>query len=63
MIFNKYNHLEVENRIYHYWEKNDLFKPKKNKKKFSIVIPPPTPEPEIIEETKTWLKTNGAVNP
>ena len=41
MIFNKYNHLEVENRIYHYWEKNDLFKPKKNKKKFSIVIPPP----------------------
>ena len=41
MSSNKYNHLEVENRIYSYWEKNNLFKPKKNKKKFSIVIPPP----------------------
>ncbi len=33
MSSDKYNHLEVENRIYQYWEKN--------KKKFSIVIPPP----------------------
>ena len=41
MISDKYNHSEVENRIYLYWEKNDLFKPKKNRKKFSIVIPPP----------------------
>jgi len=41
MITDKYNHSEVENRIYAYWEKNNLFKPKKNKKKFSIVIPPP----------------------
>ena len=41
MISDKYNHSEVENRIYNYWEKNDLFKPKKNNKKFSIVIPPP----------------------
>ena len=41
MSFAKYNHSEVENRIYSYWEKNNLFKPKKNKKKFSIVIPPP----------------------
>ena len=41
MISDKYNHSEVENRIYSYWEKNHLFKPKKNKKKFSIVIPPP----------------------
>ncbi len=41
MSFDKYNHSEVENRIYLYWEKNNLFKPKKNKKKFSIVIPPP----------------------
>ncbi len=41
MISNKYNHSEVENRIYSYWEKNHLFKPRKNKKKFSIVIPPP----------------------
>ena len=41
MSLDKYNHLESENRIYSYWESNNLFKPKKNKKKFSIVIPPP----------------------
>ena len=41
MSSDKYIHYEVENRIYSYWEKNNLFKPKKNKKKFSIVIPPP----------------------
>ena len=37
----KYNHLKSESKIYDYWEKNELFKPKKNSKKFSIVIPPP----------------------
>jgi len=37
-----YNHINIEDEIYKYWEKNKLFKPKKNKKKhFSIVIPPP----------------------
>ena len=37
-----YNHLTIEKKIYDYWEKNNFFKPKKNKKKyFSIVIPPP----------------------
>jgi len=37
-----YNHLNIENKIYEYWEKNKFFKPKKNKKKrFSMVIPPP----------------------
>ena len=37
-----YDHLKIESEIYHYWEKNNFFKPKKNKKKpFSIVIPPP----------------------
>jgi len=37
-----YNHTSIENEIYNYWEKNNFFKPKKNKKKhFSIVIPPP----------------------
>ena len=37
-----YNHTNIENEIYNYWEKNKFFKPKKNKKKhFSIVIPPP----------------------
>ena len=37
-----YNHINIENEIYTYWEKNKFFKPKKNKKKhFSIVIPPP----------------------
>ena len=41
MSFDKYNHSKVESRIYSYWEKNKLFQPKKNKKKFSIVIPPP----------------------
>ncbi len=41
MRFDKYIHTEVENKIYSYWEKNNLFKPKKNSKKFSIVIPPP----------------------
>ena len=41
MSNDKYIHSIVENRIYSYWEKNKLFKPKKNKKKFSIVIPPP----------------------
>ena len=41
MSFDKYEHKNVENKIYDYWEKNDLFKPKENSKKFSIVIPPP----------------------
>jgi len=41
MGIGKYNHKKVESRIYSYWEKNKLFKPKKNKKAFSIVIPPP----------------------
>ena len=36
-----YTHLSVEGKIYSYWEKHELFKPKKNLKKFSIVIPPP----------------------
>ncbi len=41
MSFDKYNHKKVEKKIYSYWEKNNLFKPKKNKYTFSIVIPPP----------------------
>ena len=42
MSSDKYIHTKVENKIYSYWEKNELFKPKKGKKKhFSIVIPPP----------------------
>ncbi len=37
-----YNHINIENEIYRFWEKNNFFKPKKNNKKhFSIVIPPP----------------------
>ena len=31
MSFDKYNHQKVETKIYSYWEKNNLFKPKKNK--------------------------------
>jgi valyl-tRNA synthetase len=41
MSNDKYIHTEVEDKIYSYWEKNELFKPKENLKKFSIVIPPP----------------------
>ena len=41
MSLDKYNHKNIEDKIYNYWEKNKLFKPKKNNKKFSIVIPPP----------------------
>jgi len=41
MSLDKYIHTDVEDKIYSYWEKNNLFKPTKNKKKFSIVIPPP----------------------
>jgi len=41
MSNDKYAHSDVEDKIYSYWEKNNLFKPTKNKKKFSIVIPPP----------------------
>ncbi len=41
MSSEKYTHSKVENKIYSYWEKKGLFKPKKNKKKYSIVIPPP----------------------
>ncbi len=37
----KYNHSKSEEKIYDYWEKNELFKPKKNSKKYSVVIPPP----------------------
>jgi valyl-tRNA synthetase len=41
MSNDKYIHTDVEDKIYSYWEKNNLFKPTKNNKKFSIVIPPP----------------------
>jgi valyl-tRNA synthetase len=41
MSNDKYIHSDVEDKIYLYWEKNNLFKPTINKKKFSVVIPPP----------------------
>ena len=41
MCNDKYIHTDVEDKIYSYWEKNNLFKPTKNKKQFSVVIPPP----------------------
>jgi len=43
MEFKKYDHSTQEKKIYDFWEKKDLFKPivKRNKKAFSIVIPPP----------------------
>ena len=43
MLEENYNHLDIEDKIYAFWESNKLFEPKKNYKKkyFSIVIPPP----------------------
>ncbi|NBV93158.1 MAG: valine--tRNA ligase [Proteobacteria bacterium] len=43
MLEDIYNHLEIEDKIYNFWESNKLFEPIKNNKKkyFSIVIPPP----------------------
>ena len=41
MSNDKYIHTKVEDKIYSYWEKNNLFKPIKNKNQFSVVIPPP----------------------
>ena len=41
MSNDKYIHTDVEDKIYSYWEKNNLFKPVKHKKQFSVVIPPP----------------------
>ena len=38
MSSDKYIHTEVEDSIYAYWEKNQLFKPKKNTKKFSVTL-------------------------
>ncbi len=42
-IEKNFNHLEVEERIYESWTKNKLFvsDPKSDKKKFSIMMPPP----------------------
>ena len=36
MSSDKYIHSDVEDKIYAYWEKNNLFKPKENSKKFSL---------------------------
>ena len=43
MKFTKYNHIIEEKKISNYWITQGLFKPKpqKNKKTFSMVIPPP----------------------
>ena len=34
MSNDKYIHTDVEDKIYSYWEKNNLFKPKKIRKNF-----------------------------
>ena len=34
MSSDKYNHSEVEAKIYSYWEKNKLFQPKKIRRNF-----------------------------
>ena len=33
MLEENYNHLNIEDKIYNFWESNKLFEPKKNKKK------------------------------
>ena len=37
MNSDKYIHSELEDKIYSYWEKNQLFKPKKNTKNFQLL--------------------------
>ena len=37
MSNDKYIHSDVEDKIYSYWEKNNLFKPIPNKKKFWLL--------------------------
>ena len=37
MNSDKYIHSEVEDKIYSYWEKNQLFKPKKTLKNFQLL--------------------------
>ena len=37
----QFDHINIEKPIYTKWEKNSLFKPKKNKKAFCIMMPPP----------------------
>ena len=36
MSNDKYIHSDVEDRIYSYWEKNELFKQRENSKKFQL---------------------------
>jgi valyl-tRNA synthetase len=36
-----YNHKEVEEKWYSFWEKKGYFKPNSSKKAFSIILPPP----------------------
>ena len=36
--FEPYNHKNIEDRIYKYWEKNNCFKPKKNKNGFFKIL-------------------------
>ena len=36
MNIDKYNHAQIEDNIYSYWEKNNLFKPKKIRRNFQL---------------------------
>ena len=36
MSSDKYIHSDVEDKIYSYWEKNELFKPRENLKNFQL---------------------------
>ena len=61
MSNDKYIHTDVEDKIYSYWEKNNLFKPTKNKKKFSNIEKPLSSTSEYISSTsfiKNKYKSN-----
>ena len=38
MLEDNYNHLEIEDKIYNFWESNKLFEPIKNNKKSFIIF-------------------------
>ena len=55
MSFDKYEHKNVENKIYDYWEKKELFKPKQNSKKFNLLF--------FITKTRFSLEATPGLEP
>ena len=54
MSNDKYNHLEVEDKIYKYWENHKLFKPKKSKKNIAGIEKKRSWDPEEL----SWVQKN-----